>query len=68
MMTSKSKPLIAGVLRKSIGPAAGASPRPAQGFSAAERAAAREACRDGRDAKQRTIDQVVDRLLRELTW
>lgn len=43
-----------------------------RGFSPPERdavrAAAANAARDPRDAGQRTIDCVVDRLLRELTW
>jgi hypothetical protein len=66
--STRSKPLIAGVLRKTFGPDAGAAPARTRGFSAAERAEVRKAAGDGRDAQQRTIDHVVDRLLRELTW
>jgi hypothetical protein len=77
------RPLIAGVLRgprvapitKDLCPdgfataAAAAVRRPAPvGFSPAECAAARHAAADGRDAGERTIDYVVDRLLRELSW
>ncbi|HEV2295873.1 MAG TPA: hypothetical protein VGR35_18650 [Tepidisphaeraceae bacterium] len=35
---------------------------------AAELAAAREALLDRRDAADRVIDSVVDRMLKELTW
>ncbi|MDQ3440849.1 MAG: hypothetical protein M3478_10920 [Planctomycetota bacterium] len=37
-------------------------------IKAAELKAARDAVLDPRDAKERVIDSVVDRLLRELTW
>lgn len=67
------RPLIAGVLRaKDLCPdrsARSMAPRPAWGaFSAAERAAVRHAAADRRGAGERTIDCVVERLLRELTW
>ena len=68
MTTTQSKPLIAGVLRRSVGPGGGASPERAAGFSPSEREAVRAACRDGRDLNERAIDHVVERLLRELTW
>src|SRR5688500_15146426 len=67
------RPLIAGVLRaKELCPDRAApptAPRTASdSFSPAERAAVRHAAADGRDAGERTIDCVVERLLRELTW
>lgn len=67
------RPLIAGVLRaKELCPdrsARSIAPRPAWGaFSAAERDAVRHAAADGRGAGERTLDCVVERLLRELTW
>ena len=67
------RPLIAGVLRaKDLCPDRRASSGAAQperaAFSPAERAAVRHAAADGRDAGERTIDCVVERLLRELTW
>jgi hypothetical protein len=63
--TVTHKPLIAGVLRKTIGPRRNAS---AVGFSDAERHAVRTAVADGRDVPERALDHVVDRLLKELTW
>ena len=66
--TKPSKPLIAGVLRRSIGTTSGALPARPGAFSASEREAVRAARRDGRDVDERAIDHVVDRLLRELTW
>lgn len=65
------RPLIAGVLRaKDLCPdrsARSMASRPGA-FSAAERAAVRHAAADRRGAGERTLDCVVERLLRELTW
>ena len=63
--TAARKPLIAGVLRKSIGPRREAD---AGRFSDAERRAVRAAVADGRDVPERALDHVVDQLLNELTW
>jgi hypothetical protein len=68
MFKTESKPLIAGVLRRSIGSGGAAATARAHGFSPGEREAVRAARRDGRDVNDRAIDQVVERLLRELTW
>jgi hypothetical protein len=53
------KPLIAGVLRTTL---------PPHGFSNAEREEVHRAFGEGRDVRERTMDHVVDRLLKELTW
>ncbi len=66
-MTITRKPLIAGVLRKTVGGTAHAERQP-RGFSHGERAQVREAVADPRDTKERTIDHVVEKLLKELTW
>ena len=63
--TGTRKPLIAGVLRKTIGPRREAS---AAAFSDAERRAVRAAVAEGRDVPERALDHVVERLLKELTW
>ena len=59
------RPLIAGVLRKTIGASHDARRKT---FSAAERNAVRDALADGREVPERAIDHVVERLLTELTW
>ena len=64
MFRSATKPLIAGALVKPVR-------RELPGRDStktAELKAAREAVLDPRDAKERVIDSVVDRLLKELTW
>ena len=64
MFRSATKPLIAGALVKPVR-------RELPGRDStktAELKAAREAALDPRDAKERVIDSVVDRLLKELTW
>ena len=64
MFRSATKPLIAGALVKPVR-------RELPGrdsVKSAELRAAREAVLDPRDAKERVIDSVVDRLLKELTW
>ena len=64
MFRSATKPLIAGALVKPVR-------RELHGrhsMKNAELKAAREAVLDPRDAKERVIDSVVDRLLKELTW
>jgi hypothetical protein len=64
MFRSATKPLIAGALVKPVR-------RELPGHDStksAELNAAREAVLDPRDAKERVIDSVVDRLLKELTW
>ena len=81
--TQTQRPLIAGVLRAPMmkdlcpdrrrgtataGAGATALAPESRGFSPAERDAVRRAAADRRDAGERTIDSVVDRLLRELTW
>ena len=64
MLSSATKPLIAGRLVKPVR-------RELPGHDptkCAELKAAREAVLDSRDQKERVIDSVVDRLLKELTW
>ena len=64
MLSSAAKPLIVGRLVKPVR-------RELPGHDstkAAELKAAREAVLDPRDQKERVIDSVVDRLLKELTW
>ena len=64
MFRSATKPLIVGALVKPVR-------RELPGRDStktAELKAAREAALDPRDAKERVIDSVVDRLLKELTW
>jgi hypothetical protein len=64
MFRTATKPLIAGALIKPV-----RRELPGRDSTkSAELKAAREAVRDPRDAKERVIDSVVDRLLRELTW
>ena len=65
MFRSATKPLIAGALVK---PVRRELPGRDSMKTAAELKAAREAVLDPRDAKERVIDSVVDRLLKELTW
>ena len=64
MLSSATKPLIAGRLVKPVR-------RELHGHDsakAAELKAAREAVLDPRDQRERVMDSVVDRLLKELTW
>ena len=64
MFRSATKPLIAGALVKPVR-------RELPGrdlLKTVELKAAREAVLDPRDAKERVVDSVVDRLLKELTW
>ena len=57
----RRKPLILGTLR-------GAGERSPQGFTTRERVAVRTASREGRDVAERSLDGVVDKLLKELSW
>ena len=64
MFRTATKPLIAGALIKPV-----RRELPGRDSTkSAELRAAREAMLDPRDAKERVIDSVVDRLLKELTW
>jgi hypothetical protein len=64
MFRSATKPLIAGALVKPV-----RRELPGRDSTkSAELKAVREAVLDPRDAKERVIDSVVDRLLKELTW
>jgi hypothetical protein len=65
--STRRRPLIAGVLRKTFvqpGPANESQPD----FTPGERRHVRAAVRDGRDVRERMIDHVVECLLDELTW
>ena len=64
MLSSTTKPLIAGTLSKAV-----RRELPDRRASRdAELSAARAAVLDPRDVKERVVDSVVDRLLKELTW
>ena len=56
----QSMPLVRGSLR--------APEMPTRGATRAEIDAVLEAISDGRDVRERTLDTVVDKLLKELTW
>ena len=57
----RRKPLILGTLR-------GDGERSPQRFTTRERIAVRAASREGRDVAERSLDRIVDRLLKELSW